>query len=49
MKLSKYIHKTPLFEAVNKCNSEIVKLLLANNKTDINTPYILIYWFIYKI
>lgn len=41
-------YKTPFYEAVKKGNIDIIKLLLANNKIDINIPYILIIFFLYN-
>ena len=35
------IYKTALFKAIEKENIEIIKLLLNNNKLDINIGYIL--------
>ena len=42
MRLKNKIYKTPLFGAIEKNNIEIVKLLLTNDKLDINLGYILI-------
>lgn len=36
-------HKTALTIAIEKANIEIIKLLLTNNKLDVNVPYIPIY------
>ena len=35
------LYKTALYLAVEKENVEIIKLLLSNNKIDVNIPYIL--------
>lgn len=43
MKLYFFIQRTPLFIAIEKENLEIVKLILANEKLEINIPYILNY------
>ena len=42
MKFKNKIYETPLFGAIEKNNIEIVKLLLTNDKLDINLGYILI-------
>lgn len=42
-------YKTPLYFAIEKKNIEIVKLLLLNDKIDINFGYILKTIIIYKI
>lgn len=47
MKLYKLIYTTPLYIAVENENIEIIKLLLSNDKTDVNGITILFY--IYKI
>ena len=39
-------NKTPLIIAIEKENIKIVKLLLSNDKIDINAPYILFVFFI---
>ena len=39
-----YLYKTALYLAVEKENSEIIKLLLSNDKIDVNILNILIYF-----
>lgn len=34
------IYKTPFYYAIEKGNIEIIKLLLTNDKVDINIPFI---------
>ena len=46
MKFLTNYNKTPLYLAVEKENLEIVKLLINNNKINLNIPYILLYFFI---
>ena len=41
MKLKKNIYKPVLYLAIEKGNIEIVKLLLNNDKIDVNFPFIL--------
>ena len=40
-KIHKYIYRTALYRAIEKENIEIIKLLLANDKLDINIGYVL--------
>lgn len=40
MKFTNKFYKTPLVLAIEKGNSEIVKLLLTNEKIDIAIPYV---------
>ena len=41
-----YIYKTAIFLAVERENIEIVKLLLTNDKLDVNIQYILLIIFL---
>ena len=41
MKLFLEINKTVLYKAVEKENIEIIKLLLTNDKLNVNNPYII--------
>ena len=40
--IHKYIYETPICNAIRNRNIEIVKLLLTNDKFDINKPYVFI-------
>ena len=40
MKFKKKINKTVFYSAIEKENIEIIKLLLSNDKIDVNIPYI---------
>lgn len=48
MKLLFYFHETALFLAVKKGCIEIIKILLTNDKIDVNELNILNFFFIYK-
>ena len=41
-----YINRTPLFHAIELGNIEIIKLLLSNDKIDVNQLYIFRYVFL---
>ena len=45
----KIINKTALIIAVEKENIEIIKLLINNEKTDVNIPSIILEIFFYRI
>lgn len=42
-----YFNETILFIAIEKENTEIIKLLLSNDKIDVNIPFV-IFIFIFK-
>lgn len=42
-------YETALFKAVECDNVEMVKLLISNDKIDVNIPYIPIYFYFYEI
>lgn len=39
-KINKFINKTPIYQAIEMGDIEILKLLLTNDKLNVNIPYI---------